>query len=102
MQQQLIAEPPRVLNKRHLNGRTPPNAVYVGRPSKWGNPWRIGKGYPRVLSRDEAVRRYKDYIYGAMSSGALDPTELRGKDLVCWCAPLPCHADYLLYLANRE
>ncbi|GAG87489.1 unnamed protein product, partial [marine sediment metagenome] len=30
----------------------------------------------------------------------LDPTELKGKDLVCWCAPLPCHADVLLELAN--
>jgi len=28
--------------------------------------------------------------------------ELRGKDLICWCAPLPCHADILLELANQE
>jgi len=28
--------------------------------------------------------------------------ELRGKDLVCWCSPLPCHADVLLELANAE
>lgn len=31
---------PRVWNKRDPN--VPPDAVYVGRPSKWGNDFKIG------------------------------------------------------------
>jgi hypothetical protein len=69
----------------------PPNTVYVGRPTKWGNPFK-GK------DRDEIIRQYRLWI----TRGALDPYELRGKNLACWC-PLdkPCHADILLELANE-
>ena len=82
---------PRVLNRRA--GLPHPEAVFVGRPSKWGNPFRIGIDG----TREECVERYRLHL---LSSG-LDTTELRGKDLVCWCAPLPCHADVLLEIANR-
>ena len=78
----------------------PPRAVYVGRPTKWGNPFRVGEpgedGLP--MDRSEAVARYTRYL---RSRPDLDPRELRGKDLVCWCAlEEPCHADVLLQLAN--
>lgn len=73
----------------------PPDAVYVGRPSRWGNPFRIG----RDGSRDEVIARYREYL---LSSGLVgDLPELRGRDLVCWCAPKPCHADVLMELANQ-
>jgi len=55
------------------------------------------------------VRRHKEWIeeqvrlgnvgFGEQFKYNLD--ELRGRDVVCWCAPLPCHADILLELANR-
>ena len=105
-------ERPRVLNKR--TDRIPPDAVYVGRPSKWGNPYRIGSSKWRLgipvglgendkMTREECVERYKWRLFqtelGATLRSQLD--ELRGKDLVCWCAPLPCHADILLELANK-
>lgn len=71
----------------------PAGAVYVGRPSKWGN----------LCSTVEQFRRFieSDTIYGTRLRVAAE-TELRGKDLVCWC-PLdqPCHADVLLEVANR-
>lgn len=71
----------------------PEGAVYVGRPTKWGNPYR------RPLSSD-AVRMYAQK---PPQAAILEIEQLRGKDLACWC-PLdqPCHADVLLELANGE
>jgi len=85
----------RVLNKR--TDKIPPNAVYVGRPSKWGNPYIIGKHGTRV----EVVEMYRTRLFGSPWLMKALP-ELTGKDLVCWCSPLPCHADVLLELANGE
>lgn len=81
---------PKVLNKR--TGEISADAVYVGRPSKWGNPYRIGLDG----SREQGIRLYRM----ALIASRVDLSELAGKDLVCWCAPLPCHADILLELAN--
>lgn len=89
------------------------DAVYVGRPTKWGNPFKPGE--PDVdgpRSRQRCVKLFEFFfaaIFGdfneqscsySVSPYALD--ELRGKDLACWC-PLdqPCHADVLLEMANR-
>jgi hypothetical protein len=102
---------PKVLNKAHLQGvKIPEGAIYVGRPSKWGNPWRIGEKHPadgHRLTRDEVIGMYRKAIPEMLQvkredgSLILDLLELRGKDLVCWCTPLPCHADVLLELANK-
>jgi hypothetical protein len=97
----------------------PRGAVYVGRPSKWGNPFvKHGDGHPMAAA--VAVDCFRSML---IQSGAWWPIplpwpkgkipattpttvedvkrELRGKDLACWC-PLdqPCHADVLLELAN--
>lgn len=82
---------PRVLNKR--TDAIPKGAVYVGRPTKWGNPYVIGKDG----GRERVIARYRMWL----EVTRLDPSELRGKDLVCWCAPESCHADVLLELANE-
>lgn len=87
---------PKVLNKKR--GGIPEGAVYVGRPSKWGNPFIIGRP-PFDGSREAVVERYRTWLEHQSSLMAALP-ELRGKDLVCWCAPLQCHADVLLELAN--
>lgn len=86
---------PSVLNKR--TDTIPPGAVYIGRPGKWGNPFTIG----RDGSREEVIARYADWLDGMIHNGRLNPEELQGKDLVCWCAPLACHGDVLLELANK-
>ena len=75
-----------------------PDAVYVGRPSKWGNPYKIGNGW----SRDDVVVRYDLWLRQHPELIADAKKELRGKDLICWCAPLRCHADVLLEVANQE
>ena len=81
----------KVWNKREKG--IPANAVYVGRPTKWGNRYVIG----RDGTRDEVIKKYEQWL----TKSGLDVTELRGKDLVCWCAPLACHADVLMRLANQ-
>ncbi len=100
---------PKVWNKRDPN--CPKDAVYVGRPSKWGNPWRIGEMSPvdgHRFTREEVIELHKQALPQMLKvkdiEGViiLDISELRGKDLVCWCAPSPCHADILLELANKE
>ena len=85
----------RVLNKKYLRGPAD-NAVYVGRPSVWGNPFVIGKDG----SRAEVIEKYETWL---MSQPQLLSKlhELRGKNLVCWCAPQACHGDVLLRLANK-
>lgn len=98
---------PKVWNKRDPN--TPKDAVYVGRPSKWGNPWKIGDaavdecGLTIRLSRSMVVERYRAFIedHHYPERKEIVRRELRGKDLVCWCAPAACHADVLLEVANE-
>jgi hypothetical protein len=91
-----LAEPKcRVLNAKEV-GKHPPNSVYVGRPSKWGNPFAIGKDG----TREEVVAKYREYILGSKLMDDLH--ELRGKDLVCWCSPESCHADVLAELVNKD
>lgn len=81
----------RVYNKREKG--VPTDAVYVGRPTKWGNPFVIGKDGNRV----EVIKKYENWL----PTSGLDVKELRGKSLVCWCHPQACHADILLKAANE-
>jgi hypothetical protein len=85
---------PAVHNK--YKATAPSNAIYIGRPSKWGNPFAIGKDG----NRQEVVQKYKDYILSNQSLLS-QIEELRGKDLVCFCAPQQCHGDILIELANQ-
>ena len=85
----------KVLNKR-LAG-VPAGTVYIGRSGRWGNPFRIGPDGDRadVIAKHERwLAEQRDLLR------ALD--ELRGRNLVCFCAPLPCHGDLLLRLANAS
>ena len=70
--------------------------IYIGRPSKWGNPYSVGKDG----TREEVIEKYREYI-------RLNPflildakKELQGKTLGCWCKPKACHGDILLEIAN--
>ncbi|NIN65305.1 MAG: DUF4326 domain-containing protein, partial [Anaerolineae bacterium] len=79
--------------------------VYIGRPSKWGNPF-SHKGNTlanvRVATREEAVDRFREYITSdAMESLRADLHELKGRTLVCWCKPQACHGDVLAELARQ-
>ena len=75
--------------------------VYIGRPSKWGNPFAIPRGYDRVADPDGILAKYEAYVRGNPRLMA-DLHELRGKVLGCWCAPQACHGDVLVRMADEE
>lgn len=96
----------RVYNKKK-DKSIPADAVYVGRPSKFGNPFTHIKNQKTlakfiVASRDEAVAAFEDYLNDNPELIKAVKTELKGKSLVCYCAPQKCHADILLRVANEE
>ena len=116
-------KPMRLQRKRtkgfHLESPNGLGIVYVGRPSRWGNPYKVGDiyyqtdmswKYPkkmRVRNAQDAVYQYEKWIMEIMYT---DPgrykemiVPLSGKNLSCFC-PLdqPCHADVLLKLASQE
>ena len=71
------------------------NDVYIGRPSKWGNPWSIEGEYQ---TREWVIERYEEYAREVFDGD--DMLELVGKTLVCWCKPLACHGDVLVDLVE--
>lgn len=85
----------------------PPNTVYVGRGSKWGNPHKASdyQFESADQNRNAARRDWRhDLECGQLPYRSEDiKKELRGKNLACWC-PIDsyCHADDLLEIANRN
>ena len=85
------------LNARHLGRRPAADRFYLGQPTKWRNPFVIG----RDGTRDGVIAIYRAWI-------VLQPalmaalTKLRGKHLVCWCAPKRCHAEALARQSMRS
>jgi hypothetical protein len=76
--------------------------IYIGRPSKWGNPFSHKEGTLakyKVATREEAVSAYEDYLLE--SNLVNDLKELKGKTLGCWCKPLSCHGDILAKWADK-
>ena len=68
---------------------------YVGRPHILGNPFKIGVDGNRV----QVIAKYKRYFWDRVNSDEeflAAALEVGGKDLICWCAPLPCHADVIV------
>lgn len=128
---QVLSKPHRVQQRRTKGWRKPENTVSVARPSKWGNPYVVGRtlltftgnseamstrSFDRIqriesISPRVAVELYRLLWLTNWNVADLDVPrpgpdelfELRGKNLMCFC-PLdqPCHADVLLELANRE
>jgi hypothetical protein len=78
--------------------RLPGNTVFVGRPTRFGNPYRCSSA---VRERERAVQQYRQYLFNHPELIEAARADLAGHDLACWC-PLddgPCHADVLLDLA---
>lgn len=79
--------------------------VYIGRPSEWGNPFSFKDGTLaqfKVDSRDEAVEKFEEWFRSQPELVEKAKKELKGKVLGCWCAPLSCHGDILVKIANEE
>ena len=118
-----MTAPRRIQRQRTKGWRMPENTVYVGRGTKWGNPWKVtphddGRATvtdPISCTAFESVPAANAHATGSFRWQLLNHpnvlgfteaevrTELAGKNLACWC-PLdqPCHADVLLEIANRE
>jgi hypothetical protein len=100
-------KPVRIQRQRTKGWKMPPNTVYVGRPSRWGN-----HNDANVVGADLAVRLFRHDIergaagwpgIGKPLTHEMIRAELAGKNLACWC-PIgcPCHADVLLEIANHD
>jgi hypothetical protein len=99
-----MSGPVRIQRRRTKGWKMPPNTIYVGRGSRWGNPYRIGDRDRRTggfLDRTPVIERFTDaLVTGRLRISESDCAILRGKNLACWCPPGPCHADVLLEIAN--
>jgi hypothetical protein len=123
--------PARIQRRRAKGWTAPEGAVYVGRGSRWGNTWGARKDpfndewwvslgschhgpfTTKAEAHAKALELYRRDLTtpGPHHSRLIDPVptpadvwkHLRGRDLMCWCAPdLPCHADILLTIANDQ
>lgn len=108
-----MSEPKRIQRQRTKGWRMPEGTVYVGRPSRWGNPFTTAAlAIDYVDADDTELRRmatsdFRGLIEGRWGEEGDYPAlaeiraALAGRDLACWC-PLdqPCHADVLLKIAN--
>ncbi len=75
------------------------SCVYVGRPSRWGNPYLYGKS---EIERDQIIKAYKVWLEFKLAEDPDFLEPLKGKNLACFCRELDeCHADVLLELANE-
>lgn len=88
---------PIVLNIHHPNHAILGPSVYCGRGSVAGNPFRIGK----EGTRDEVCDKFEKYVEANTSLKERIIRYARGKNLLCHCAPLRCHCDYILRIANE-
>lgn len=88
-----------------VNSKNEEYDVLIGRSTKWGNPWFIGK----KMTRAQVVRKHRKWIKGYIRgpNGIEPPTkeeiiaELKGKRLGCYCYPLACHGEVLAEIANE-
>ena len=111
-----MIRPQRIQRKRTKGWRMPPDTIYVGRPTIWGNKFKSEQardaGYKNT--RAMAVYAFRQFMRGdpIFCQGPADHEarrrilervgELRGKNVACWCAlDQPCHADVLLEIANQ-
>jgi Domain of unknown function (DUF4326) len=99
-----MSKPKRIQRSRSKGWKMPANAIYVGRPTVWGNPYVVGSKLMNgeTLTAEKAVELYEQHLAENFSERDIRHC-LRGKDLACWCAlDEPCHADVLLRIANSR
>lgn len=106
--------PKRIQRQRTKGWKAPEGAVYVGRPTRWGNPYAHEDPAVAVSAFKGMLAGDLSYVHGLRLKGRpVDRARaeefrrsikaLRGKNLMCWCAlDQPCHADVLLELANAD
>ena len=99
-----MSKPKRIQRSRSKGWKMPANAIYVGRPTVWGNPYVVGSKLMNgeTLTAEKAVELYEQHVAVNFSERDIRHC-LHDKDLACWCAlDEPCHADVLLRIANSR
>ncbi|MGW7283978.1 DUF4326 domain-containing protein [Streptomyces sp. NPDC054847] len=120
-----ITTTPERIQRKRTAGWTSNGATYVGRGSRWGNPFTItdcleaGFADTKDEARQVVTDQFRQWLSGELDGGPgpsgttwsrerrdqllADVEQLRGRDLMCWCAlEMPCHADVLLELARTR
>jgi hypothetical protein len=109
-----MSSPVRIQLSRRKGWKMPPNTVKVSRPGYWGNPFvvaasikpgrSVGGDYVAVPTVEDAVDCYRIFLHEPAQAERLAAiSELRGKNLACWCKSGDlCHGDILLELANAD
>jgi hypothetical protein len=74
--------------------------VYIGRPGKWGNPFRIKVDG----NRDEVIKKYREWLLYNDEANDLrkELPSLKDKTLGCWCKPSPCHGDVIAEIIDND
>jgi len=95
-----------ILNKRNISRKLAANDIYIGRGSRFGNPFPMR----RENEREEVISKYRDYFYS--NSSLMEFTIRRFKslkkrgfeevNLVCFCAPKRCHGEILKEFINNN
>ena len=88
---------PKVYNVKEISNLSE-DFIYIGRPSKYGNPFLIGKDG----TRKQVIQKFIDMLNSDIHLMNEIKNELKGKNLVCHCKPKECHGDYLLQIANED
>jgi len=85
-----------------VNLKTSAYDVFIGRPSKWGNPFSHRENTIaefKVSSREEAISKHREWI--KTQPELMDSLhELKDKTLGCYCKPKKCHGDNLIQLVH--
>lgn len=87
-----------ILNKK--TDAIPADAIYIGRGSRWGNPFPMKNGSD--VERKRVIEAHRRWLWDEIKAGRVtlaDLASLHGRDLVCFCAPKPCHGDTLVRAA---
>lgn len=103
--------PQRVQRKRTRGWKMPEETIYVGRPTKWGNPYKLNEwtkisgGRVYIKNLNGTIDWYRDHLMNMLRNSGQTKKEffkeIREKNLACWCPPDQlCHADILLKIAN--
>lgn len=72
--------------------------VYIGRGSKWGNPFQMKDRSD--AERDRVCDEFEKYFWTTDLPNQLH--ELKGKKLGCFCKPKRCHGDFLADITNKK
>lgn len=85
-----------MIKTRVVNVRNARFDVYIGRGSKWGNPYRMGN----KATREFVIAKYRERMLKRPDLMEACRRELKGKVLGCYCKPQACHGDVLAEIAN--